>query len=220
MQIRISGITRLRSADMENDNRVEIEKLKRDMEEIKALLLRFGGAPHTAEEAPPKKVQSMDNMHPDPKLSSIMSDLCKLTEEENRTGSVTYLGVFASGGGQSNWIRNTVNADELLALIENKSAVTVLQCIGNNDRLSLLLALLQAPMTVATMVEKCGFNSTGQVYHHLKPLMAADLVCEVEQSERGVYAVKHHRVQGIIMLLAGIFDLVDATFSQGIWTAE
>ena len=64
-------------------------------------------------------------------------------------------------------------------------------------------------MTVAMLVEKCGFNSTGQVYHHLKPLIAADLVFEVEQGDRGVYAVKPHRVQGIIMLLAGISDLVD-----------
>ena len=162
----------------------------------------------------------MKNMSPDPKLNSIMSSLCQLTDKENRTGSVTYLGVFTSGGRQSNWIQNKVNTDGLLALIENKSAATVLQCIGNNDRLTLLLALLRTPMTVAAMVDKCGFNTTGQVYHHLKPLIAADLVFEAGQSERGVYAVKPHRVQGIIMLLAGISDLVDTKYSQGNWAAE
>jgi len=209
---------------MENDYRMEIENLKKEMEDLKSLFLQFIGTPTennpNEENEPLKNVHSMKNMHPDPKLNSIMSSLCQITDKENRTGSITYLGVFTSGGRQSNWIQNTINTDDLLTLIENKSATTVLQCIGNNDRLTLLLALLRTPMTVATMVEKCGFNTTGQVYHHLKPLISVDLVFEVEQAERGVYAVKPHRVQGIIMLLAGISDLIDSKFSQGNWVVE
>lgn len=157
----------------------------------------------------------MKNIHPDPKLNSLMGELEELTDREGRTGSIIYLGLFASGGRQSNWIQNGINTDDLLTLIENKSAATVLQCIGSNDRLTLLLTLLRSPMTVASMVEQCGFHSTRQVYHHLKPLIAADLVFEVEQADRGVYAVKPYRVQGIIMLLAGIWDLMDTKFSQG-----
>lgn len=205
---------------MEHDYQVEIEKLKREMLELKSLFMQFTSHSTANEEEPLRNVHPMKNMHPDPRLNSIMSSLCQLTDKENRTGSITYLGVFTSGGRQSNWIRNAINTDDLLSLIENKSAATVLQCIGNNDRLTLLLALLRTPMTVATMVEKCGFNTTGQVYHHLKPLIAADLVFEVEEAERGVYAVRPHRVQGIIMLLAGISDLMDTTFSQGDWSME
>ena len=208
---------------MENDYRVEIDNLKKEMNDLKTLLMQFTGNSNfntPNEDEVLKNVHPAKNMHPDPKLNSIMDSLCKLTDKENRTGSVTYLGVFTSGGRQSNWIQNTINTDDLLSLIENKSAATVLQCIGNNDRLTLLLALLLTPMTVAAMVEKCGFNTTGQVYHHLKPLIAADLVFEVNQPERGVYAVKPHRVQGIIMLLAGISDLIDIKYSQGNWAAE
>jgi len=209
---------------MKNEHRTEIDKLKEEMESLKALFMQFVGKkiendPGQANEEM-KKVHPMNNMHPDPKLNSIMNSLCQITDKENRTGSITYLGVFTSGGRQSNWIQNEINTDNLLALIENKSAATVLQSIGNNDRLTLLLSLLRTPMTVAVMVKKCGFNTTGQVYHHLKPLIAADLVFEVEQAERGVYAVKPHRVQGIIMLLAGISDLIDTKFSQGNWVAE
>jgi hypothetical protein len=209
---------------MENNHALEIENIKKEMEDLKKLFLQFTG--NTAENDPKeekqplKNVRPMNNMHPDPKLSNIMNSLCKITDTENRTGSVTYLGVFASGGRQSNWIKNELNTDYLLTLIENKSAAAVLQGIGNNDRLILLLALLRTPMTVAAMVEKCGFNTTGQVYHHLKPLIAADLVVEVEHTERGVYAVRPYRVQGIIMLLAGISDLIDTEYSQGNWTAE
>ena len=206
---------------MENDFKADIENLQKEMNDLRELFMRFIGKQASAatdeEAAPLKTVHMMNNMHPEPNISEIMSNLCRVTDEKKRTGSITYLGVFNSVGRQSNWIHNEVNVDDLLALIENKSAATVLQCIGNNDRLSLLLALLRTPMTVAAMVEKCGFNTTGQVYHHLKPLIAADLVYEVPQAERGVYAVKHHRIQGIIMLLAGISDLLDTRVSQGSW---
>lgn len=205
---------------MENHNQAEIEKLKKEMRELQSLFAQFTNPSTANEEEPMRNLHPVKNMHPDPGLNKMMSSLCQLTDKENRTGSKTYLGVFTSGGRQSNWIRNAINTDDLLSLIENRSASTVLQCIGNNDRLALLLAILRTPMTVATMVEKCGFNTTGQAYHHLKPLIAADLVFEVEEAERGVYAVRPHRVQGIIMLLAGIADLMDTTFSQGSWTME
>ena len=207
---------------MERDFGKEIENLKKDMDDLKALLLEFTGGQkeEDADDDNLKNVHPMKNMSPDPRLSSMMSELCKKTDQENRTGSITYLGVFTSGGRQSNWIQNGINTDDLLALIENRTAATVLQGIGNNDRLRLLLAILRTPMNVAAMVEKCGFNSTGQVYHHLRPLIAADVVIEVEQAERGVYAVKPYRVQGIIMLLAGISDLIDTKFSHGQWIDE
>ncbi len=205
---------------MDHDYSVDIEILKKEVEDLKALFMEFTKRTNDIDsendDSELKNVHPMKNMHPDPKLSSIMDKLCKLTDQEDRTGSITYLGVFTSGGRQSNWISNERNTDDLLKLIENKSASVVLQCIGNNDRLNLLLALLRKPMTVAMLVEKCGFNSTGQVYHHLKPLISADIVFEDEQ--RGFYAVKPHRVQGIIMLLAGIADLVDIKYSQGNWS--
>jgi DNA gyrase subunit B len=64
------------------------------------------------------------------------------------------------------------------------------------------------------LVSDCGYSSTGQVYHHLKPLLAADLVAE-DEHRRGSYIIKPYRVQGLVMLLAGISDLVDSTYTQG-----
>ena len=131
-------------------------------------------------------------------------------------GLVTYLGVYNSGGRQSNWIQNSVSADDLLSHIESGLAGKVLACIGNVNRLAMLLEILRGPKTVATLVEKCGFGSTGQVYHHLKPLLAADIVVEDER-QKGVYVIRPHKVQGIIMLLAGISDMVDETYTKGTW---
>ena len=80
----------------------------------------------------------------------------------------------------------------------------------------MLLALLRSPKTVAQLVEQCGYNTTGQVYHHLKPLLAADLVKE-DEYQRGAYVIQPHRVSGIIMLLVGISDMLDPKYTQGNW---
>ena len=165
-----------------------------------------------------ERIHVMKGMHPDSRLSELMEELCYKTEEKNGSGLVTYLGVYNSGGRQSNWIRNSVPTDELLPLIESGIATKVLACIGNSNRLAILLEILRGPKTVASLVEKCGFGSTGQVYHHMKPLLAADIVVEDEQ-QKGVYVVQPHKVQGIIMLLAGISDMVDETYTQGTWDA-
>ena len=166
-----------------------------------------------------KRVHVMHGMHPDSRLSEQMEELCYKTEEKGVSGLVTYLGVYNSGGRQSNWIRNGIPTDELLSLIESGVAGKVLACIGNSNRLMMLLEILRGPKTVAELVEKCGFGSTGQVYHHMKPLLAADIIVEDEQ-RKGIYAIQPHKVQGVIMLLAGISDMVDETFTQGKGTWE
>ena len=163
-------------------------------------------------------IQKMKNMHPDPDIKGILSKLENVCNQSGQSGAITYVGVYESGGRQSSWIRNQVNTDDLLFLIENKMAEKVLYCIGNSDRLNILLNILEKPMTVAQLVEECGYNSTGQVYHHLKPLIAADLIVEDAKKEgRGVYFVQPHRVQGIIMLLAGISDMLDTKYTKGDW---
>lgn len=87
----------------------------------------------------------------------------------------------------------------------------MLACIGSGERLRLLLAILQKPQTVAELVKTCGFGSTGQVYHHMKPLLAADLIRE--DMPKGTYVLQPHKVQGLLMLLAGICDMVDETYT-------
>jgi len=242
---------------MERDFGSEIDALRSEMSEIKALLkafsagfmedaakeLRQRGKASYAEgedsqkrlakwkekgvrltndgverDTPPEAghIYPMIHMHPDKRLADMMEELCWMADEGDMTGMVTYMGVFASGGRQSNWIQNEINTDGLLKLVENKTAEKVLACVGSNDRLNLLLSILKQPQSVARLVESGQYSSTGQVYHHLKPLLAANLVTESE-SERGTYYVVPHRVQGIVMILAGIGDLVDPKFSSGNW---
>lgn len=207
---------------MERDYGKEIDVLREQMENLQNIVSpQLDELRTMVQELLPNKpsteklerVHVMHEMHPDRRLSEQMEDLCYKTEEYGVSGLVTYLGVYSSGGRQSNWIRNTVSADKLLSLIESGVASKVLACIGNTDRLTILLEILRGPKTVASLVEKCGFGSTGQVYHHMKPLLAADIVAEDEQ-QKGVYVIQPHKVQGIIMLLAGISDMVDENYTQ------
>ena len=202
---------------MERDYGKEIDGLREQFDEIKNLLTEFAKqTPKKRSAKPLKNIHPMRNMHPDIRLSEMMEELCKKTDDDNSSGAIIYLGVFSSGNRQSNWIRNQVGTDSLLKLIESNAAAKVLYCVGNNDRLNMLLALLRSPKTATQLVEQCGYNTTGQVYHHLKSLLAADLVIEDEKN-RGCYLIQPHRVQGIIMLLAGISDMLDPQYTQGNW---
>lgn len=202
---------------MERNYAEEIDSLKTEVTEIKNLLQAFVQSEGRVDtDKPLNRVQQMKNMHPDSRLSEKMKELCTLTEERNTTGLITYLGVFASGNRQSNWIRNEVDTNDLLRLVEDNTATKVLNCLGNKDRLNILLAILKKPMSVAELVNVCGLNSTGQAYHHMKPLLAADLIAE-DTHNKGIYVVQPHKVQGIIMLLAGICDMTDETFTKGNW---
>lgn len=199
----------------------EIDALQNQMKEMQAFIQAMlqKNQVKKEDEVPLKNIHPMHNMHPDSKLSDKMDELCLLTDRNNYTGMITYLGVFSSGGRQSNWIKNGVNTDDLLTLIENHTAEKVLHCIGNSDRLNILLAILKKPMTVAELVTTCNLNTTGQAYHHMKPLLAADLIVE-DVNNKGVYIVQPHKVQGIIMLLAGISDMVDETYTKGTWDEQ
>lgn len=192
----------------------EIDALRQDINEIKELLKGGKTEEETSEDKPSNSrlVEKMKDMTSDTVLSSLMDRIQDECEEDGSTGRVVYTGVFASGGRQSNWI-GQYNTDHLLKLIEDRTAEKVLNCIGSGDKLNILLALLRKPMTVAQIVSEGGFNSTGKVYHHLNALIAADLVKEdLENNNKGTYIVAPYRVQGVIMLLSGISDMLGGNF--------
>ncbi len=198
----------------ERDYGKEIDALREQLENLQDMVA--ASLPNKPSAKKLKEVQVMQGMHPDSRLSDLMEELCHKTEERNGSGLVSYLGIYQSGGRQSNWIRSTVPTEDLLSLIESGIASKVLACIGNPNRLAILLEILRGPKSVAALVEKCGFGSTGQVYHHMKPLLAADIIVE-DEHQKGFYVIQPHKVQGVIMLLTGISDMVDETFTKGTW---
>lgn len=195
---------------MDRDFSAELDEIKAELKKLKEFYMR---SPSKAEEGGKnwKRVEPIRNMHPDNRLSGMITEMCTHAEESGASGLVTYMGVFSSGGRQANWIKNEVNADDLLRAVEDRTPERVLACVGSNERLNILIALLKKPMTVAEIVKKCGFGSTGQAYHHMKPLLAAGIIAEGEEGAgKGVYVVRFDKVRGIIMLLAGICELATA----------
>lgn len=195
---------------MDRDFGAELDEIKAELKKLKEFYMRSSSK---AEEGRKnwKRVEPIRNMHPDSRLSGMMTEMCTHAEESGASGLVTYMGVFSSGGRQANWIKNEVNADDLLRAVEDRTPERVLACVGSNERLNILIALLKKPMTVAEIVKKCGFGSTGQAYHHMKPLLAAGIIAEGEEGAgKGVYVVRFDKVRGIIMLLAGICELATA----------
>ncbi len=191
----------------ERDFGAEIDSLKRDLNEIKELLkekvavkVKPTDVEETEDEPDEEQesgddsesekksrlVQKIRKMSPDEVLDSLMMRIQDECEADGSTGRVVYTGVFASVGHQSNWIM-THNTDNLLKLIDDRTAEKLLACVGSGDRLSILSALLRKPMSVAQIVSEGGFNSTGQVYHHLNALIAADLVKEDSKGKGGLH---------------------------------
>lgn len=220
---------------MERNYAQEIDQLRAELQEMKQLISDQSAAMQSfmkqqmnalqtkiIEEAAPEQlpnrteghIQKMPCLHPSKHIRAVLDDLENTANLHNSSGCVTYIGTYESGGNQSTWVQHSIDIDPLLEQIENGVASKVLSCIGSNDRLRLLLALLKRPMTVQQMVAECGFNTTGQVYNHLRSLIAVDLIAEDEHAARGTYAIVPHRVSGLIMLLVGVHDLLDNEFTQ------
>ncbi len=201
---------------MERDYGKEIDEIKEELRSIRRFIIRQVAAESTAAETSPGDVLSGEGRA---RLQSLQDELMAYADRSHSPGAVAYTGTFASGDGdstrQSIW-QGAVDAKDLLALNDNRLVERVLSSVGSGPRLAILLALLQQPLTAAQLVETLGANTTGQVYHHLKPLLLADIIYE----EKGAYIVKPHRVQGLIMLLAGVRDLVDEKYTKGEWQNE
>ncbi|MGH2530959.1 MAG: ArsR/SmtB family transcription factor [Thermomicrobiales bacterium] len=148
------------------------------------------------------------------------AELIRSAKEKGLAGAISYAGFYNLGSDdtsrESRWVTDFHAADDLLAQ-DDQTVARVLAALGNRQRLALLKAILEKPATAAELVERLGMGTTGQAYHHLKALQAADLI---EQEERGLFAFKGPRVQSFLLLLAGVRDMLDAQYSSGVWDVE
>lgn len=98
--------------------------------------------------------------------------------------------------------------NQLLNLDSDKAA-KVLGALGHKQRLEILISLLQGPQTGAQLVERLHMGTTGQLYHHTKALLGADLL--VQEDRGGAYSVPKHRIMPLLLLLSAASDLNDAS---------
>lgn len=93
---------------------------------------------------------------------------------------------------------------------DSEQVAQVIAAMGNPHRVTLLRALFQGPRTALQLQEELAMGSVGQLYHHLKELVATGLVI---QSRRSTYSITPAKMMWISLLFMVAFHLMPP--SQG-----
>ena len=110
-------------------------------------------------------------------------------EATSEEGSVFYSGQVHLNGQNIRWEPQERRMDQLLDMNTEKAA-KILATLGNKRRLDILKAVMAEPLSGAELVERLNMGTTGQLYHHLKAALGADLLV---QEQGGRYALPKHR---------------------------
>jgi len=127
--------------------------------------------------------------------------------ERDATGCVYYAGQYHANGQSLRWEPKERQLEQLLGIGTEKIA-KILSALGSKPRLDILTSILVEPLTGAEIVEKLGWGTTGQLYHHLKALQGADLL---SQDKSGRYTVSDHRKLPLLLLLSAVVDMLDTS---------
>ncbi|MDY7106426.1 MAG: metalloregulator ArsR/SmtB family transcription factor [Actinomycetota bacterium] len=92
---------------------------------------------------------------------------------------------------------------EATSRADDRSA-RVLAALANPTRLRIVAVLLTGPLPTGRLAERLDQPSSGQLFHHLKDLLAAGIV---HQPERGVYAIDRNHVVPLLAVLSATIDL-------------
>ncbi len=125
-------------------------------------------------------------------------------EQDGSSGAIIYAGAAHLAGGEYAWqVERPV--PWLLQLLGSEPEVLsqTFAALGSPLRLMLLQELLSSPKTNQQLQEALGVSSAGQLYHHLKELLAVHLI---EQKSRNLYALPVRNVIPFLVLLAIAHD--------------
>lgn len=134
--------------------------------------------------------------------------LIEMKEEDSDKGNLFYSGLYRGDKWQCRWEPQGRSVDQLLDLDGDKVA-KVLAALGHKQRIDILRSVLKEPLTGAQLVERLNMGTTGQLYHHIKALLGADLL--VQEERGGLYSLPSHRALPLLLLLAASSDLLDTT---------
>ncbi len=119
-------------------------------------------------------------------------------KERVSDGAVLFTGVAPLPTGEHYEWQQAAPAEELMSLDWSEFS-GVLGALGHPVRLLLLRHVLGGVRTVAQLQQNEHLGTTGQLYHHLRQLVAAGWL---KASGRGRYVVPAHRVVPLLVTLA------------------
>ncbi|MCY9696730.1 helix-turn-helix domain-containing protein [Paenibacillus alginolyticus] len=123
-------------------------------------------------------------------------------------GSVFYSGQYRGDQASFRWEPQEKHVRQLIQLDGDKAA-KILGALAHKQRLDILRAVLQEPLTGPDLVERLNMGTTGQLYHHIKALVGADLL--VQEERGGKYTIPGPRALPLLLLLAAASDLMDTS---------
>lgn len=126
---------------------------------------------------------------------------------DGEDGAIYYSGQFRHDQTNYKWDVQEQSVPALLNQDSEKMA-KVLAALGNKQRLDILRSLVKGPQSGTELVERLHMGTTGQLYHHIKALMGADLLSQEERG--GEYSLPVHRVLPVLLLLAAGTELADS----------
>lgn len=123
-------------------------------------------------------------------------------------GGIYYSGQVGGSEWRTVWSPQERRVGRLLETDSDKAA-KVLAALGHKQRLDILKSVLKEPLSGSELVERLNMGTTGQLYHHIKALLGADLL--VQEERGGKYSLSERRALPLLLLLAAATDLIDTT---------
>jgi DNA-binding transcriptional ArsR family regulator len=94
----------------------------------------------------------------------------------------------------------------------DESISRVLSALASGTRLRIVVELLRGPVSTGALAERLEQPSPGQLFHHLKELLAAGVI---HQPERGTYAIRRAHAVPLLAVLSAAADLVGPAGETG-----
>ncbi|WP_029192875.1 ATP-binding protein [Paenibacillus harenae] len=179
---------------MSRDFGAELDLLRAQMDELKQLVSQLNAAAGSSADVP---FQSETGRR---KADETL-------QADDELGAIFYSGQYR-GINRYRWEPRHRAVSGLLGIDSDKAA-KVLAALGHKQRLDILTAVLEEPLTGAEIVERLNMGTTGQLYHHTKALLGADLL--VQEERGGRYSLPAHRFLPLLLLLAAASDLLDTS---------
>jgi ArsR family transcriptional regulator, arsenate/arsenite/antimonite-responsive transcriptional repressor len=118
------------------------------------------------------------------------------------SGAVTYAGSASFGDGEVLWAGE--RGLPQIWDMDPRTLAPLLAALGHPARIALVRALLTGERTSQELQDVIGSPSAGQLYHHLKDLIASGVV---DQAGRSRYRVSAGRIVPLLVILAAAGDV-------------
>lgn len=146
--------------------------------------------------------------------AALVQELLKGSSSGDADGTATASVVYAGAGP---WEDGTVawqigRSWEEVTSAPDESVARVLSALANGTRVRILVELLRGPVSTGELADRLDQPSSGQLFHHLKDLIAAGLI---HQPVRGTYAIRRHHVVPLLAVLSAATDLTPPREERG-----